>query len=233
MFPTELGSLVFPFSVCFEQIYTGTACRVGCGKAECGGGSNRIHVCSFAVDPDFDFRQGTPCEDCPNTCSNNLCGKWATKMAIEFTRLFFNPLDNTFTSPIHSLYLGNVFSRVCFGSSVDMKMNGQIPLHHISGWLAFNGRFFLVWLSVVLYLRTTICAHLTYAIEDCKGKMCYNGGSLDQNTCTCTCPTMRLTPNGDLGEPLYTGSSCEIREWFNFNFKRAYLQTILKQITKN
>ena len=34
-------------------------------------------------------------------------------------------------------------------------------------------------------------------ISDCAGKMCYNGGSMDYNTCTCKCATP------------YTGSSCE------------------------
>ena len=51
-----------------------------------------------------------------------------------------------------------------------------------------------------------------YFILDCKGKMCYNRGILNYNTCTCECPKMRVTPNGEKYKALYTGSSCENSE---------------------
>ena len=70
-------------------MYTDTACRVGCGRAECGGGSNKIHVCSFAFGPDFKFKEGPACADCPNTCSNNLCGEWIFKVTFEYFRIVF------------------------------------------------------------------------------------------------------------------------------------------------
>ena len=57
-----------------------------------------------------------------------------------------------------------------------------------------------------------------YVLSDCKGVVCCNGGTLDYNTCTCRCTAMRLTPNGQPGEPLYTGRFCEIREWLNWVF---------------
>ena len=47
------------------------------------------------------------------------------------------------------------------------------------------------------------CAFLHIFISffsDCRGKMCYNGGTLDLNTCTCSCADM------------YSGDSCQIRE---------------------
>ena len=61
-----------------QQIYSDAVCRVGCGKAECGGGSNRIKVCTYAVgwDRDSPYKNVPACASCPNTCSNGLCGKY-------------------------------------------------------------------------------------------------------------------------------------------------------------
>ena len=44
-----------------------------------------------------------------------------------------------------------------------------------------------------------------YLWTDCQGKMCYNGGTLDYNTCTCSC------------NDLYEGDSCQICEWQPLN----------------
>ena len=68
----------------FQQIYWDTTCRVGCGQAECGGGSNRIKVCAYAVGWDKSSSSSNyvpACASCPNTCSNNLCGKYELFMS--------------------------------------------------------------------------------------------------------------------------------------------------------
>ena len=61
-----------------QQIYSDAGCRVGCGKAECGGGSNRIKVCTYATgwDRGSTYKNVPACASCPNTCSNGLCGKY-------------------------------------------------------------------------------------------------------------------------------------------------------------
>ena len=95
--PSEkpVDNITLPFSTSFVQIYTNTACRIGCGKAECGGGSKRIHVCAFAIGMGADYWEGKPCADCPSTCSNNLCGEWTISVVFEMT-FIGNLLENVF-----------------------------------------------------------------------------------------------------------------------------------------
>ena len=58
------------------QVVKDTACRVGCGFADCKG--TKTYVCNYMTGQSGfskPFEPGTPCTDC-KTCENNLCGKW-------------------------------------------------------------------------------------------------------------------------------------------------------------
>ena len=77
--------------------------------------------------------------------------------------------------------------------------------------------------------KNIACESSNNIILDCKGKMCYNRGILNYNTCTCECPKMRLTPNGEKGDALYTGSSCENSESAFFNFQRNKIKSCLEK----
>ncbi|XP_041348039.1 cysteine-rich venom protein Mr30-like [Gigantopelta aegis] len=64
------------------------------------------------------------------------------------------------------------------------------------------------------YQNGTSCANCQQCVSnklcDCGGKLCYNGGKLDPNTCTCTCPSMYYS--GDLCQtsscPSQVSKSC-------------------------
>ena len=63
---------------------------------------------------------------------------------------------------------------------------------------------------------TALRSNLYCYILDCGGKMCYNGGTLDYNTCTCSC------------QGSYTGASCQNSKWHVCHIQTSVIVPVLR-----
>ncbi|XP_073442522.1 cysteine-rich venom protein-like [Dendrobates tinctorius] len=63
----------------FTQIMWATSYAMGCDVSECSSGPNKyVYVCHLCPAGNkgsrlYPWKAGKPCEDCPNSCENNLC----------------------------------------------------------------------------------------------------------------------------------------------------------------
>ncbi|KAL8570783.1 hypothetical protein ACOMHN_006933 [Nucella lapillus] len=174
----------------YFQMASAQTNRVGCAQAFCSNTTYKhFRACNYAPAMDVGqdqmkqpYTSGDSCALCPDHCENNLCN------CGELICLNNGQLDlNTCTCQCSGNRMGTNCSEIdCTQQDIFSGCrDGSIP----SSQCGQPG---------TLLTDTTVCPHLCSICPACNGKTCDNGGTLNEDTCTCQCPSG------------YGGDTCEV-----------------------
>ncbi|XP_050398410.2 cysteine-rich venom protein Mr30 [Patella vulgata] len=172
----------------YTQIVHHKSARIGCGQADCTGKPYpKYYVCNYARGQDTysnPYTQGESCSACSGKCSNNQCDCGG--------KLCYNDgkLDlSTCTCTCPAIYTGDQ----CQTLTCNYVEKFWCANANTSNCEKYSNY------PIDCHMRCGVCPY------PCNGKKCENGGTLDIQSCSCTCKTP------------YSGPTCTEKSCINLD----------------